>query len=204
MSDQFLRLAQVEEATLLAELRRHPAFSKLEAVRALMAAYRVDSASTAVPGPVQQPQQPSSQEAQSQERPGTQGYALEKVSKAYLRRMGRRAPVTEIMEAVLAEGIRMGGAKPISTLSSFLSHHPAFDNVRGEGYGLAEWKGVSPSASGNLLDRSQANPSMTPATTTSDSGANGTRPDDRLVEQREQTGSPLAITERLDTETEAT
>ena len=85
--------------------------------------------------------------------------------------MGRRAPVTEIMEAVLAEGIRMGGAKPISTLSSFLSHHPAFDNVRGEGYGLAEWKGVSPSASGNLLDRSQANPSMTPATTTSDSGA---------------------------------
>ena len=147
MSDQLVRLAQVEEATLLAELRQHPAFGKLEAVRALMTAYRVQAA-PAVAASAVQPLAPPSQPS---ERPETLGRALQAVSKDHFNRTGRRAQVGELMGVVVAAGVKIRGAKPTSTLSSFLSHHPDFNNVRGQGYGLAQWGESSPSET--LLSR---------------------------------------------------
>lgn len=138
--DQLLQLAQAEESALLAELRKHPAFAKLEAVRALLAAY--DAANKPTPNVfAARPPGPS---ARPTERPGTLGARVVQQAEAYLDRMGRRAPASEILEAIMAAGITIGGEKPINGLSSTLSHHSAFDNVRGRGYGLSAWNGEEP------------------------------------------------------------
>ena len=157
MSDQLLRAAQIEEAALLVELRRNVAFCKLEAVRSVIAAYggadRLAPAAGVV-STLTPPPRPF-------ERSGSQTGALTRAAAAYLSKVGRRAQVTEILPVLQAEGHVVGGKKPDGTLSSALSHSELFDNVRGKGYGLAEWGGTDgPSA----VFGSQDNEPSLPAT----------------------------------------
>ncbi len=60
---------------------------------------------------------------------------------AYLLQKGTRAQTTEITEAVVRDGASLpdNPTKQRDYVSSILSHSPLFNNVRGEGYGLAEW-----------------------------------------------------------------
>lgn len=58
----------------------------------------------------------------------------------YLRSKGSRAPASELLTAVLGEGIHIGGKEPVKALSAYLSNSKAFNNQRDQGgYGLAEW-----------------------------------------------------------------
>jgi hypothetical protein len=57
----------------------------------------------------------------------------------YLRSKGARAASGEIHRALSARGIEVRGKDPLKSTSSYLSHSPLFNNVPGEGYGLAEW-----------------------------------------------------------------
>lgn len=135
MSDQLLRVAQAEETALLAGLRRTVTFRRWEAVRAVIAAYQevdhppavVRQAHAALP--VNKPVQ----------REGTLSATLINFSTDYFNRIGRRFPAPNIMKEVLASGIEVKGDKPVNTLASVLSHSPLFNNIRGKGYGLAEW-----------------------------------------------------------------
>ena len=137
MSDQLFRAAQAEETALIAELRQHPAFRKLEAVRALIATYlSANQAVQIAPAPVA-----SVPTTRPVERSGSASSILARATEAYLSKRGRRAQVTEILPALQGEGHVIGGKTPAGTLSSILSHNPAFDNVRGKGYGLVAWSG---------------------------------------------------------------
>ncbi len=60
-------------------------------------------------------------------------------AKAYLEKIGRRASSSEIAEAIMKDGVEIGGRKgdEASRLSAYLSAAKfVFDNVRGQGYGL--------------------------------------------------------------------
>jgi hypothetical protein len=60
-------------------------------------------------------------------------------AQAYLEKVGRRAASSEIADAIMKEGVEIGGRKgdEASRLSAYLSAAKfVFDNVRGQGYGL--------------------------------------------------------------------
>jgi hypothetical protein len=57
----------------------------------------------------------------------------------FLGQRGRRAETGVIFAELQRRGIAIGGARPTSTLASYLSNAKEFDNVKGEGYGLTEW-----------------------------------------------------------------
>jgi len=61
----------------------------------------------------------------------------------YLDGKGARAPSGELYDVVVRAGIDIGGATPSKSLASTLSTSDRFNNIKGLGYGLAEW-GESP------------------------------------------------------------
>jgi hypothetical protein len=73
-------------------------------------------------------------------KPGTQAETILMASAAYICQKNARAPSGEILEALIKQGITVGGKSPSATVSSYLSHSALFDNERGRGYGLVEWK----------------------------------------------------------------
>jgi hypothetical protein len=73
-------------------------------------------------------------------KPGTQAETILMASAAYIRQKSARAPSGEILKALTEQGIAVGGQNPSATVSSYLSHSTLFDNLRGQGYGLVEWR----------------------------------------------------------------
>jgi len=161
MSDRLLQLAVEEEKALLDELRQHPTFAKLEAVRSLLAAYEATSKPIRS-GYVRLPSVGSQQLGGSMDKPKSLTALVSDAGENFLGRLGRRATVTEIMDDPNVQELMAGRDKPIPYLSSVLSHDNRFNNVRGKGYGLKIW---------NDGDGPNAPSSSTPQTTPQFSGA---------------------------------
>ncbi len=70
--------------------------------------------------------------------PGSASAQVVEFAVRYLREKGTRAPAPEIIEAMRVQG--QGADMKMDAVSSSLSHSALFDNVRGQGYGLVEWR----------------------------------------------------------------
>ena len=139
MDSENFRLAVALRDRLLAELRQNPLFRAYLSAQETVAALSAES----IPQPAQQPDQEPVRRGktggQSPSKPGTQAEAILSSAAAYLRDKKSRAPSTEISRALTAHGVAIGGKDPSATVAAYLTHSPLFDNIRGQGYGLAEW-----------------------------------------------------------------
>lgn len=137
MSDQMLKSAKLEETRLVSELERSPTYRRLMAVRHLIEAYDQPGAvQTFEPAPEKVTSRPV---ARATARSASQAASVVATAKEYLEKKGARAETKEILNALQEQGLRFASANPQASLSSALSHHEAFDNVRKQGYGLVEW-----------------------------------------------------------------
>jgi hypothetical protein len=67
--------------------------------------------------------------------------AVIEASADFLRRKGTRADSAEIQQELVRCGILEEGPRDRSRITSYLGRAKAmFDNVRGEGYGLRDWR----------------------------------------------------------------
>lgn len=134
------------------ELQEHPLFQEYELVCRLL---ERREASVSIPSSlrpkVPQPKPPSQGKPASQQRPvdGPAPFtrtergmnAVIEASADFLRRKGTRANSAEIQEELVRSGILENGPRDRSRITSYLGRAKAiFDNVRGEGYGLREWR----------------------------------------------------------------
>jgi hypothetical protein len=92
-----------------------------------------------------QRKQPSRQEPSNRPGPFTRTEkgmnAVIEASAEYLRQKGARAASAEIHEELVRRGILDAGDGDRSKVTSYLGRaKKLFDNVRGEGYGLVEWR----------------------------------------------------------------
>jgi hypothetical protein len=135
MSAELLRAARAEEQRLLRELESTPLFRRLEAVRSLLAEYGL-GATAATKSHAETNVEPAKPRYR---RAGSLTHQVIAATSEYLREQQRRAPSTEILQALRERGIEVTGQKPNAVVASILSHSELFKNVRGEGYGLTEW-----------------------------------------------------------------
>ena len=136
---------RAELAALETELAADPRYQKISKIRDLLAIYE-DEAPAATPAEMAAI---SRQAPRSRDRSNTMTGQVLDLAEAYLRRKGARAQTTEISEAVVRAGAPLpdNPTKQRDYVSSILSHSPRFNNVRGQGYGLAEWPADQPKAS---------------------------------------------------------
>ena len=134
------------------ELQEHPAFQEYELVCRLLerreASVSIPSsprpkaplrkpASLRKPAPPQQPVDPPAPFTRTDRGMN----AVIEASADFLRRKGARADSAEIQEELVRCGILEDGPRDRSRITSYLGRAKAmFDNVRGEGYGLREWR----------------------------------------------------------------
>ena len=135
MDNDFLDSARREEARLL---------KRLAAVRAVIADYSgadhtdlVSPIHTAVRRPPTPGRTPRTE---------SQAGLVIRIAEEFLTTAQRRAPSAEIYREIAGRGVTIPGQKPESVVSSYLSNSPKFDNVRGQGYGLAIWSGPTKSS----------------------------------------------------------
>lgn len=123
MSDEgFLKAAEEQEQALLTEIRKTDLFKRLEAVRAVIAAYQHG--------------------AQSLLARGTKTASIIAGAAHYLRASRKRATSGEITKVLEDQGIIERGTSG-KLISSYLSNSDLFDNDQSAGgYGLAEWHGA--------------------------------------------------------------
>lgn len=156
MVDDMVALARQEERRLLDELRQIPAYRRLRAVQGLLRAYGVESASLDRLSSVAIEMRPRASPlartlaarlaaeqasgAARYVRSGSTAAEVIRIAREYLAQTQQRAQTPEIVAEVQRNGFLVGHPNPIATLSAYLSSSPLFDNVRGKGYGLAEWK----------------------------------------------------------------
>jgi hypothetical protein len=134
------------------ELQEHPSFQEYELVCRLL---ERREASVAIPSslrpkapqrkPVPKRQQAPPQQPVDRPAPFTRTdkgmNAVIDASADFLRRKGSRAESAEIQEELVRRGILEEGPRDRSRITSYLGRAKAmFDNVRGEGYGLREWR----------------------------------------------------------------
>jgi hypothetical protein len=134
MENDILRSAKAEEQRLLAIIREHPIFQRLEAIRRVISLYE----SPVVPLRPDAPP-PLAPEGRRGTRAGSQAEAIRQAAIAYLREKGERASSSELYAALSLKGVVVVGKKPNAVVASYLSHSDKFTAVRGEGYGLPEW-----------------------------------------------------------------
>jgi hypothetical protein len=134
------------------ELQEHPSFQEYELVCRLLERHE---ASVAIPSslrpkapqrkPVPKRQPAPPQQPVDRPAPFTRTdkgmNAVIDASADFLRRKGSRAESAEIQEELVRRGILEEGPRDRSRITSYLGRAKAmFDNVRGEGYGLREWR----------------------------------------------------------------
>jgi hypothetical protein len=134
------------------ELQEHPSFQEYELVCRLL---ERREASVAIPSslrpdtplrkPVPKRQPAPRQQAVDRPAPFTRTdkgmNAVIDASADFLRGKGSRAESAEIQEELVRRGILEEGPRDRSRITSYLGRAKAmFDNVRGEGYGLREWR----------------------------------------------------------------
>lgn len=133
-----LKAAEAEVKRLEAELAATPAYKKLQLAKQVVDLYRSESA----PKPsahIRRPD-PIGLGVQYFQELGTKTARIEAAAVNYLKKKGSRATSGELLNAMTAAGIVIGGAEPNKALSSYLSNSKALNNVRElGGYGLQEW-----------------------------------------------------------------
>ncbi|MCW6507076.1 hypothetical protein [Lichenifustis flavocetrariae] len=127
--DDFIAIAEAEEQRLTEELSRNPTFLKLQAVRAVLEAYRAASKPSVLDTMIKTfgPSGP---------RPGSKAAQIRPIVIEYLTKKNARAQTSELLEVVTRAGVEIGGQKPSGTMSSYLSNMDELDHKQGEGYGL--------------------------------------------------------------------
>src|SRR5271156_190081 len=134
------------------ELQEHPSFQEDELVCRLLERREAPVAvpSSFRPQAAQRKPVPNRQPAPQQQpvdrpapftRTGKGMNAVIEASADFLRRKGTRADSAEIQGELVQRGILEEGPRDRSRITSYLGRAKAmFDNVRGEGYGLREWR----------------------------------------------------------------
>jgi hypothetical protein len=133
MDNPSLHLAIELRDRLLAELQQNRTFLAYQHIQAAIMALSAESRHQS-PGD-ELPERITKKPA----RQGSQQEAIVTGAMTYLRAKNDRAPSSEILGVLTGQGVVVGGQKASATLSSYLSHSPLFDNIRGQGYGLVEW-----------------------------------------------------------------
>ena len=153
----FISTLEQEEDRLFEELSKNPAFAQNPGFKRLMKIHllRSDYRATAeIPAPVNPNPKPN--RVAKKAKRNTKGLFQPKPAKGsahgsktkevvaaavtYFRRTRQRATSGEVVKALANMGVDVGGNKPGSSMSAYLSNNPRiFDNVKGEGYGLKEW-----------------------------------------------------------------
>jgi hypothetical protein len=175
IDDTMLKAAEAEVVRLEEELKKTPAYKRLQAAKNLIAVYRADpetvtpAAATQQPTPRYRPRVPLNDEVPPEESeivPATKTALVDAAVAEYLTRRGRRATSGELLPVVQAKGIVITGQVPAKTLSSFLSRSKRFDNVQGfGGFGLVEWNGRRTAPTVATADP-QPGPDSSPASAT--------------------------------------
>ena len=143
------------------ELQEHPLFQEYELVCRLLERREASASTPSSLGPKAEqpslgpkakqrkpaPQRKSAPQQQLVDRPAPftrtdRGMnAVIEASADFLRRKGARAESAEIQEELVRCGILEDGPRDRSRITSYLGRAKAmFDNVRGEGYGLRDWR----------------------------------------------------------------
>ena len=158
MMTDLIKALRERREELRNELQENPLFQEYELVCRLL---ERREASVAVPSSVR-PKAPQRKPAPKRQpatkrQPAPQQHAVEgpapftrtergmnaviEASADFLRRKGARAASAEIQEELVRCGILEEGPRDRSRITSYLGRAKAmFDNVRGEGYGLREWR----------------------------------------------------------------
>src|ERR1700716_2121925 len=148
IDETMLKIAEAEVERLEAELKKTPAYKRLQAARNLSAVYRADPESVLTEAPIAPVDQPGVQTAiapapsENEIVPATKTARVDAAAIDFLKNKGRGATSGEILPFVRAKGIEITGTVPAKTLASYLSRSKRFDNVQGfGGFGLVEWNG---------------------------------------------------------------
>lgn len=133
MDGDILEIARREREKLLAELSKNPSFQKLQQVNRLIDTYE------AVDGSPDNARAPVSRPILSGPRASSKVAAVDEAVSNHFKLTGKRASSGELLHVVQNAGIEMTGRVPSKTLSAFLTNSRKFNNLKGFGYGLAEW-----------------------------------------------------------------
>ncbi|MBB2671530.1 UNVERIFIED_ORG: hypothetical protein GGE44_001081 [Rhizobium esperanzae] len=142
MSSDILAIAYRERERLQAELNVNR--QKLQQVQRLISVYEVAASDNARPGA-------SRSFSSSTYRQGSKAALVDEIVSKHLAQTGMRASSGELLPIVQDAGVTMTGKIPAKTLSAFLATSKRFNNLKGFGYGLAEW-GESPQKPSHNLE----------------------------------------------------
>ncbi len=134
MASEILAMAYREREQLQAELRANPTWQKLQQVQKLIATYEAleGASDNAKPLTVKPLSSPTA-------RQGSKVAMVDEVVSKHLKKTGVRASSGDLLPIVQEAGIEMTGKIPAKSLSSLLTTSKRFNNLKGFGYGLAEW-----------------------------------------------------------------
>jgi len=128
---------QAELESLESELAADPRYQKIGKIRELLTMY----GQVVQQGATEPNSAATAARASPRGRAGSLTSRVLDAATSYLRQTGRRAQTSELAAACVAAGVPLPDSltKQRDYVSSILSHSPKIDNVRGQGYGLAEW-----------------------------------------------------------------
>lgn len=137
-----IRALRAEKASLEAELAADPRHQKIAKINELLAMYGEPGApSERVISPrLHLPKLRVSGDRLGG-RPNSLTTQVLETSIAYFQSKGARAQTSEIADICVRAGVPLPDSitKQRDYVSSILSHSPLINNIRGQGYGLAEW-----------------------------------------------------------------
>ena len=148
MSEAIVAALEVEKGKLADELSRVPAFRRYQMICNLIADYQGETESS-----VDSPPKADRASAPTQRRSGSKTAAVEEAAVAYFMKKGVRATSGDLLPVMAEAGIEIGGSVPSKSMASYLSNCRRLNNIKGLGYGLAEWGGsAGPRAERGLID----------------------------------------------------
>jgi len=171
MAEDIVTHLKAEEARILAALYASPGYRRLQAIQNAIRAYGADPQRIdATTSPLAQvlagassPLEKGSPEVSRPSREGTKASEIVREAERFLELKGSRAQSNEILEHLENIGIKVAGSNPVAVVASYLSTSKQFDNVRGQGYGLAKWRLPSVNALDESL-RGVESPAAAPVT----------------------------------------
>jgi hypothetical protein len=137
MDEETYQLALNLRDRLRDELMQNETFRAFEHAEAMLAIW--DGARAKPGNHIVQTQTVRTPRAPDKHSPGSRTSVITNAAAEYLRQKGSRATSGEILKELTDRGIQVGGKDPSKVTSSYLSHSPLFNNIPGQGYGLAEW-----------------------------------------------------------------
>lgn len=139
-----LKAARAEVQKLEAELAATAAYQKLQLAKQVVEMYERLEAGPAQLSPASGVRRLLIKQSGTPVHPtASKSSMIESVAIKYLREKKARATSGELLKAMEAAGVTVGGQEPNKALSAYLSGSKALNNVReAGGYGLVEWGGA--------------------------------------------------------------